>query len=115
MNEKSTTAFEPIKPFLAALARTNQFMVGQSEKWVALHMNSLKSYIDLGVAQVKVAAKVVDPHNLHEFSDSQFAVASFVGHRILDDGRAAVEWGADCYAQANRLARQNALGFLFKY
>jgi len=42
-------------------------------------------------------------------------VASFVGHRILDDGRAAVEWGADCYAQANRLARQNALGFLFKY
>jgi len=115
MNEMPAAMFEPTKPFVAALTRTHQLMVGQLEKWVALRMDSLKAYVDLGLAQVKVAAKVTDPHNLHEFSDSQFAVVSFVGHRLLDDSRALAEWSADCWVQADRLARQNALGFLFKY
>ena len=115
MNEMPATVFEPIKPLIASLARTNQVMVGQFEKWVALRMDSLKAYVDLGLAQARVALKVTDPHSLHEFSDSQFAVMSFVGHRIMDDGRAAAEWGADCIAQTNRLARQNALSLLFKY
>ena len=115
MNEMPATVFEPIKPVFTSLARTNQVMVGQLEKWVALRVDSLRAYVDLGLSQLKVALKVTDPHSLHEFSDSQFAVFSFVGHRMLDDGRAAAEWGADCFAQANRLARQNALSFLFKY
>jgi phasin family protein len=115
MNEMPATVFEPIKPLFTALARTNQVMVGQFEKWVALRMDSLKAYVDLGLAQAKVALKVTDPHSLHEFSDSQFAVLSFVGHRIIDDGRALAEWGTDCSAQANRLIRENALRFLFKY
>ena len=114
MTEMPAAMFEPIKPFVAALARTHRFAVGQFEKWVTLRMDSLKAYVDLGLAQVKVAAKVTDPRNLHEFSDSQFAVANFVSHRLLDDSRALAEWGADCCIQADRLARQNALGFLFK-
>ncbi len=71
--------------------------------------------MDLGLAQVKVALKVTDPHSLHEFADSQFAVLSFVGHRMLDDGRALNEWGMECCNQAHRLARQNMLSLLFKY
>lgn len=115
MNEMPATVFEPLMPLVASLAKTNQVMVGQFEKWVALRMDSLKAYVDLGLAQVKVALKVTDPHSLHEFSDSQFAVLSFVGHRVVDDGRALAEWGVDCVTQANRLARENALRLLFKY
>ncbi|MCO5760978.1 MAG: hypothetical protein NHG36_05640, partial [Chromatiaceae bacterium] len=93
--------------------------------WVALltmvlaafyigHVYFCLAYVDLGVAQVKVALKVTDPHSLHEFADSQFAVLSFVGHRMADDGRAVVEWASDCQSQANRVARANLLSLLFK-
>ncbi|HHW77994.1 MAG TPA: hypothetical protein GX399_13365 [Xanthomonadaceae bacterium] len=115
MNEISVTALEPFKPLFASLTRTNQAVVGQLEKWVALRMDSLRAYVDLGLAQVKVALKVTDPHSLHEFTDSQFAVLSFVGHRMLDDSRALAEWGNDCYSQANRLTRENMLRLLFKH
>ena len=115
MNEVSVTVFEPIKPFIAILARTNQVMTGQFEKWIGLNMNSLKAYVDLGLAQAKVALKVTNPHSLHEFSDSQFAVVNFVGHRMLDDGQALAEWGAECFTETHRLARENTLRLLFKY
>jgi phasin family protein len=103
-----------IGEWVAPLQRTNQFLVQRLEQWAALQMESLKAYVDLGVAQCKVALKVTDPHSLHEFVDSQFAVLSFVGHRMLDDGRMLAEWNAEGYRQADRLARQNLLGLLFK-
>ncbi len=96
------------------LKRTNQFVVERLGQWAALQMDSLKAYVDLGLSQFKVALKVTDPHSLHEFADSQFAVLSFVGHRMLDDSRMLAEWNADGYRQTDRLARQNLLGLLFK-
>jgi phasin family protein len=90
-------------------------MVEQLERAATLRMESLQGYVDLSVAQVKVAFKVTDPHSLYEFTDSQLAVLSFVGHRMLDDGRAAKEWSVDCCQQAQRVARRNLLSLLFKY
>ena len=100
--------------WVAPLQRTNQFVAERIEQWTAMQMESIKAYVDLGVAQIKVALKVTDPHSLHEFTDSQFAVLSFVGHRVMDDGRMLVEWNAAGYRQADRLARQNLLELLFK-
>lgn len=114
MNEMPATVFDPLKPLVASTKKANQMMVDQMEKWVALRMDSLRAYVDLGLAQIKVALKVADPHSLDEFVDSQFAVASFVGHRMLDDGRALAEWGTECYGQANCLSRETMLRVLFK-
>ena len=110
MNEM-TAGFEQ---WMMPLKRTNQFMVERLERWATLQMDSLRAYVDLGVAQCKVALKVTDPHNLHEFTDCQFAVLSFVGHRIIDDSRAMSEWGNDCQKQAVGLSRANLLTVLFK-
>ncbi len=114
MNEQSAAFAEPFKPWLTSLTRFNQFAVRRMEQWVALQMDSLRAYVDLGVAQTRVALKVTDPHSLHEFADSQFAVLSFVGHRIIDDSRAMSEWGNDCQKQAVGLSRANLLTVLFK-
>lgn len=114
MNEMPAKFAEPFGPWVTALIRTNRFMVEQVEKAVTLQVDSLKGYVDLGIAQIKVAFKVTDPHSLHEFTDSQFAVLSFVGHRMLEDGRLTNEWGVDCCNQAQRVARQNLLTLLFK-
>lgn len=114
MNEMPAVWVEPFKPWVVPLTRFNQFMAEQVEQWSALQMESLKAYVDLGIAQIRVALKVTDSHSLHEFADSQFAVLSFVGHRVLDDGRAVVEWSNQCQVQANRLSRENLLGLLFK-
>jgi phasin family protein len=114
MNEISTTWVAPLKPWVAPLARFNQFVVDQIEQWTVLRMESLKAYVDLGVAQTRVALKITDPRSLHEFADSQFAVLSFVGHRVLEDGRTITEWGNQYQVEMNRLARRNLLGLLFK-
>ncbi len=114
MNDMPSTSFEPMKPFVAALVRTNQALVGQFEKWVELRLNSLRAYVDLGLAQTKIALMTTDAQSASEFADSQFAVLSFVGYRMMEDGRALADWGGDCFAQTNRLARENALGLLFK-
>lgn len=114
MNEKSAVFAEPIQPLLTSMTRANQMAVSQAEKWVALQMDSLRSYVDLAVAQVKVALKVTGPHSLHEFADSQFAVLSFVGHRMIDDSRGLKEWSADCQKQTLGLSRANLLTTLFK-
>ena len=103
-----------IGKWIAPWRRTNQFLAERVEQWTAMQMDSLRAYVDLGVAQIKVALKVTDPHSLHEFTDSQFAVLSFVGHRLMDDGRMLVEWNADGYRQADCLARRNLLELLFK-
>ena len=113
MNDMTIPFFEPMRPAITSLAKTNQMVIGQWEKWLTLSMSSFKAYVDLGLAQTKVALKVTNPHAAHEFSDSQFAVLSFVGHQIVDDGRAMAEWGVDCYRQAHRLGRENGLRILF--
>ncbi|MDG4596810.1 MAG: hypothetical protein P9F75_14185 [Candidatus Contendobacter sp.] len=97
----------------APLRRTNQLVIERVEQWATLRMDSLKAYVDLGVAQFKVALKVTDPHGLREVADSQFAVLSFVGHRMLDDGWALAKWNADNYRQADQTARRNLLDLLF--
>lgn len=114
MNEQSAAFAAPFKPLLTSLTRCNQFAVGRIEQWVALQMDSLRAYVDLGVAQTRVAFKVTDPHSLHEFADSQFAVLSFVGHRLIDDSRAMNEWASEGQKQTIGLGRANLLTALFK-
>jgi len=115
MNEMPVGFSAPLRPLVEPLTKVNRFMISQLEKGVALGLDSLRAYVDLGVAQVKVALKVNDPHGLHEFADSQFAVLSFVGHRMLDDSRALNEWGMDSCNQAHRLMRKSMVDLLFKY
>lgn len=114
MNEMPAVLAEPLEPLVKSLTRINRFMVGQMEKWVALQLDSLKAYADLGMAQIKVGLNATDPQSLHEFADSQCAVLGFVGHRMVDDGRALAEWGVDCHNRTHRLARENLLSLLFK-
>ena len=114
MNEKSVTFNTMCGSLVEPLTQVNRFMVAQLEQGVMLGLDSLRAYVDLGVAQVKVALKVTDTHRLQEFADSQFAVLSFVGHRVLEDNRAVSEWSQAGYGEANRLMRKNLLGVLFK-
>ncbi|MCB1776694.1 MAG: phasin family protein [Candidatus Competibacteraceae bacterium] len=114
MNKIPVGSGEPLKLFVEPIANLNWLISSQMEKWVTLSMDSFKAYMDLGVAQVKVALKIHDMRSLSEFADSQLAVWSFVGHRVLDDNRALKEWGVDYYHQANRLARYNLLNIIFK-
>lgn len=103
-----------VEEWVSAFKRTNQFVAARWEQWAGLQMESLKAHADLGLSQVKVALKVSDLRNLREFADSQFAVMSFVGHRMMDDAQLATEWGAENCRQADRLARQNLLKLILK-
>ena len=103
-----------LAPWIAPWQRTNRLVMDRMEQWATMQMESLKTYIDLGLTQIKVASKINDSRSLSEFNDSQYAVLSFVGHRIMDDGRMMAEWATESYQQADRVARQNLLGLLLK-
>jgi len=114
MNERLAGFGAPFGPLIKPLTKVNRFMLAQLEKGVTLGLDSMRAYADLGVAQVKVALKVTDSHSLHEFADSQFAVLSFVGHRMLDDSRVLNEWGMESCNQAHGLVRENMMRLFFK-
>jgi len=114
MNEIPAKLGQPLKPFIEPIAQFNQLTSSQIEKWVVLSMDSLKAYMDLGLAQARVALKVRNAQNFNEFVDSQSAVLSFVAHRMVEDYRSLNEWGIDCYYQTNHLMRSNLLNLIFK-
>ena len=58
MNEMPVGLSESL--LVKPVAKANRFMVSQAGKAVALGLDSLQAYVDLGVAQVKVALKVND-------------------------------------------------------
>ncbi len=114
MNEKSAEANVPFQPLVESLTRANRFLLSRMEKGIALSRDTMTAYVDLGLAQIKVAAKVSDPHSLHAFADSQLAVLSFVGHRLFDDSRVLNEWSVETCHQARYLARENLLRWYLK-
>lgn len=114
MNNHLASVEAPFAALVEPLIQAHQFWLAQWEKGVALGMNSLKAYVDLGAAQVTVALKVRDSYSLHEFADSQFAVLSFVGHRLVEDIRALGEWEIDACQQAQGLLQRRLLRCVFK-
>lgn len=115
MSETPLAFIEQFRSFLAPLTKANQFLIERIEKLVTLQMDSVKVYTDLGLSQIKVALKATDSDSAHDFLDSQFAVLSFIGHRVLDDGRALAEWSTGCVTGVARLAQENTLKMIFKY
>lgn len=114
MNQSMVNVEAPFAALAEPLMQTHQLLISQCEKGMALGMNSLKAYVDLAAAQVTVALKIRDSYSLHEFADSQFAVLSFVGHRLFEDIRALGEWEIDACQQAQGLLQRRLLRCVFK-
>ena len=115
MKGTTTVFFNALQPGVRLVVKARQEGVAQWESLVALQMNSLRAYVDLGLAQCRVAAQISSPQDLCEALDSQIAVFSFLSHRLLDDSRALLEWQQTAQTRSYALLRAGLIALIFRH
>lgn len=63
----------------------NQLMTKNVELLTELQLNAMRTYSEMGMAQMKVASEIKDVNTLAAFSGQQLGVLSKLSQQMLDD------------------------------
>ncbi len=107
MNIAIDNLFAQTQPLMAPVLKANKLAVANMEKIVALQMDSLRTYVDLGMGQLKAAVAVSNPEDLHTFVNKQVEVASTIRQRLLNNTKALADLGTNYKAEINKLTEEN--------
>lgn len=100
MQENIINAFaEQAKSMYSPLTKLNTLMVENIEKMTEFQLNSIKSYADLSIDQLKKASDVKDADSLRNFSSSQNEVAATVNKKIMEDAKSLADIANDFKSQ----------------
>ena len=81
-------ALESPQTLSEPLVRANKFIAATVEKMVVFQMNALKSYLDIGLNQMKAAAEIDDVKSLQDFYKRQAEIANTVQQKMMTDAKA---------------------------
>lgn len=70
------------------LVKTNKLLVQNMEKMMVFQMNALKSYLDIGLNQMKAAAEITDVKSFQDFCKRQTEIAQTVQQKLMSDAKA---------------------------
>ena len=70
-----------MQPFL----KFNQLMTKNVELLTELQLNAMRTYSEMGMAQMKAASEIKDVNTLAAFSSQQLGVLSKLSQQMLDD------------------------------
>lgn len=87
------------------LVRANQLFAANVEKMVVFQMNALKSYLDIGLNQMKAAAEITDFQSLQDFYKRQSEIAKTVQQKLMNDARAMSDMAARFKTEMDNLAK----------
>ena len=73
------------------LVKANKLFVENMEKLLVLQMNSLKSYLDIGLNQMRAAAEITDLQSLQDFYKRQAEIAQTVQQKLMSDAKVMSE------------------------
>ncbi len=107
MNIAIDNLFAQTQPLMAPVLKANKLAVANMEKIVTLQMDSLRTYVDLGMGQLKAAVEVNNPEDLRAFVNSQVEVASTIRQRLLNDTKALADLGTNYKTEINKLTEEN--------
>ena len=108
MNKKAYDVFNVDVAKVAAPVREfNQLAVKHMEQLVALNLESMKAYADLGVAQMKAASEINDLEGLRTLVGKQTEMVKQVGEKLAADTRAVVELSKTFNLDAQKLAKDS--------
>lgn len=99
---------KPTQSVLEPVQKLNQNAVAAVEKLAAHQLESLKTYSDMGVSQLKAAAEVKDSDGLQNFMFKQTDVLRAFGERVLSDITAVARVGVDFLSQATKVGAEAA-------
>ncbi|NVK39034.1 MAG: phasin family protein [Gammaproteobacteria bacterium] len=96
MQENIMNAFtEQAKSFYSPLNKLSALMVENMEKMTEFQLESIKSYADITMSQMKKAIDVKDVESLRSFSTSQAEAASTVNKKIMEDAKSLSDLATD--------------------
>ena len=70
------------------VVKTNKLLVENLEKMMVFQMNALKSYLDIGLNQMRAAAEITDLQTLQDFCKRQAEIAQTVQQKLMNDAKA---------------------------
>lgn len=92
MQENIINAFaEQAKSMYSPLTKLNSLMVENIEKMTEFQLNSIKSYADMSIDQMKKATEIKDADSLRTFSSAQTEVAATVNKKIMEDAKSLAD------------------------
>ena len=106
INKTLSALTDPTKGLLEPAHRLNQQAVTALEKVTASQIDSLKTYSELGVGQLKAAAEVRNIEGLQNLLSKQSDVLKEVGSRLTSDVKAFFQIGADFVSQSSKIDAQ---------
>lgn len=67
------------------LVKANRLLAESLEKMLVFQMNALKSYLDIGLNQMRAAAEITDVQSFQDFCRRQAQIAQTVQYKMLND------------------------------
>lgn len=67
------------------LVKANRLLAASLEKMLVFQMNALKSYLDIGLNQMRAAAEITDVQSFQDFCRRQAQIAQTVQYKMLND------------------------------
>jgi phasin family protein len=85
---------KPIKSYPIPWVKANKLFAENLEKMMKFQMNALKSYLDIGLNQMRAAAEITDMHSFQDFCKRQAQIAQTVQYKMLNDVKALSDMNA---------------------
>lgn len=105
---------QPTKGILEPVQKLNQEAVATVQKLTTHQIASLKSYSNLGMKQLKVAAEVRDLEGFQHLMAKQRDVLRAFGECLMSDAKAIFEMSADFVSHAKKIRAEAAPPLLAK-
>ncbi|MCB1775886.1 MAG: phasin family protein [Candidatus Competibacteraceae bacterium] len=87
------------------LVKANRLFVKNIEKIMVFQMNALKSYLDIGLNQMRAAAEVTDVKSFQDFCKRQNEIAQTVQYRLMRDSKAMSDMSLRFKSEMDHLAQ----------
>ncbi|MET1256252.1 phasin family protein [Aliikangiella maris] len=108
MNDKLFESFsEQTKAFFQPLKQMNQTFASQLEKLTEFQVESIKTYSQLGIQQLKSAAEIEDANTLQDFAKNEMEFMTSINQRIIDDARRLTDIGLQFKSEIEELLKDN--------
>lgn len=96
MQDNVINAFnDQAKAMYTPMAKFNSLLVESMEKMTEFQLNTIKSYAEIGLGQMKNAVTIQDAEGLRQFTASQAEATSIINKKILEDAKVMSDMAAD--------------------
>ncbi|MDX1656035.1 MAG: phasin family protein [Candidatus Competibacteraceae bacterium] len=102
------TMIKQSQSFLDPVFKTNQLAVAKLEQLVSFQMDSLQTYVNLGLDRMKAAAEIDSLEAMQSFYQGQLETASTMRKMMMDDTKTLAEMMADFQSEFAQQFQANA-------